>query len=102
MKVFDLLLNDVEDLDIQGGDLVVGESTRQNQKLILQSNPGEWRGAPQVGVGIQSMILGDAPTAAITSEIQAQVEMDGMLVESLTLATGGALDLAAYYRDRND
>ena len=102
MKVFDLLLNDAEDLDIQGGDLVVGESTRQHQGLILKTNPGEWRGAPLVGAGIQSMILDDAPTASITSKIQEQMEMDGMLIQSLTLAKGGALNLAAYYRDSND
>jgi hypothetical protein len=102
MTVFDLLLNGDYDLDIQLGDLVVGESTRQNQQLILITNPGEWRGAPQVGVGIQSMILDDAPTAAITSAIQEQLEADGMIIQSLTLATGGALDLAAYYRNSND
>lgn len=101
MKVFDLLLNADNDLDIQGGDLVVGESTRQNQGLILLSNPGEWRGAPQVGVGIQSLILEDTPTAAIVSEIQAQLEADGMEVEHINLASGGAVNVAAYYPDSN-
>jgi hypothetical protein len=102
MKVFDLLLNADDDLDIQGGDLVVGESTRQHQGLILLTNPGEWRGAPQVGVGLQSMLLDDTPTAAIVGEIQAQLESDGLQVEHINLASGGAIDLAAHYRDIND
>ncbi|MBD2769696.1 oxidase [Hymenobacter sp. BT664] len=94
-------MNSDNDLDIQGGDLVVGESTQQNQKLILQSNPGEWRAAPLVGVGIQNMIEDDAPSAAISSSIQAQFEADGMEVDHINLS-GATLDVAAYYRDAND
>lgn len=101
MKVFDLLLNAEDDLDIQGGDLVVGESGQQHQGLILRSNPGEWRGAPAVGVGIQDMILNDATTAALVSEIQSQFEADGMNVDRIHLS-GQALDVAAYYRDTNE
>ncbi|MES2730039.1 MAG: hypothetical protein V4621_08115 [Pseudomonadota bacterium] len=100
MTAFDILLNDDYDLEFQGGDLAIGEATRQNQNLILVTNPGEWRAAPLVGVGIQSMILDDAPTAAITSEIQEQMEADGLVVDFLTLGAGGAIDLAAYYPDK--
>lgn len=99
MNVSDLLLNEDNDLDIQGGDFVVGESTQQHQQLILMANPGDFRAAPQVGVGIQQLILDDAPTAAIVSEIQAQMEADGMQVEYINLAAGGALSLASYYSD---
>jgi hypothetical protein len=102
MKVLDILLNDDFDLDFQGGDVVVGEGTRQSQALILLSEPGEWRENPPVGAGIRNLVLDDAPTAAITSEIQAQLEADGQMVEFINLATGGAVDLAAYFRDAND
>ncbi len=50
----DFLLDDNYDLDIDlaAGDFSIGGSAQQEVDLLLQSNKGEWRESPTVGVGI--------------------------------------------------
>ncbi len=99
MKVYDLLLDSDLDLDVQGGDFTIGESTEQHQLLLLRSEQGEWRENPAVGVGINSMILNDAPAGDIVAAIQDQMEQDGQHVTSLSLDADGVMNLQAYYKD---
>ncbi len=99
MKVFDLLLNADLDLAIEGDDFVIGESTEQHQMLLLLSEQGEWRESPAVGVGINSMILDDAPAVAIIATITDQLDADGQDITELTISAQGALFLLASYRD---
>ena len=97
MKVFDLLLDDDLDLDVRGGDFAITESTQQHQKLILETEKGEWRESPAVGVGINSMLLDEAPAGDIILEIQQQVEADGQVISQLTVTADKKLSLIASY-----
>lgn len=99
MKVFDLLTDDDNDLVVRGGDLEIGESTEQHQKHILQSEKGEWKQSPQVGAGINSLMLDDAPGGVVLAEIQEQMELDGQNVTTLSLSTSGDLTLETYFKD---
>ncbi|MDJ0363565.1 hypothetical protein QMK33_00255 [Hymenobacter sp. H14-R3] len=98
MKVFDLLLNADLDLAIEGGDLVIGESTEQHQQLLMLTEKGEWRERPFVGAGINTMLLDDAPAAAIIQAIQSQMELDGQVVTHLALIDD-RVELIGYYPD---
>lgn len=99
MKVFDLLTDEDDDMMVRGGDFEIGESTEQHQKHILQTEKGEWRRTPYVGVGIRTLLLDDAPGGVMVAEIQEQMELDGMNVTALSLAKDGTLNLQAYYKD---
>lgn len=79
----DILL-DEDDLDLkfEDGDLVIGESTRQHQRLILLSAKGEIREFPTRGVGIFDWTLDDSP-GDLNSEIKRQFELDGMTVQQV-------------------
>lgn len=49
-EVHDILL-DEDDLLIDGGDFVMGESTRQHQRALILDNKGEYKQHSTVGVG---------------------------------------------------
>jgi hypothetical protein len=102
MKVFDLLLNADLDLAIEGGDFVIGESTKQHQQLLLLSEQGDWRENPAVGVGIRSMMLDDAPAVGIVATIQDQLDSDGQDIAELTISAEGQVYLLASYRDASN
>ncbi len=95
--ITDLLLTDDLDLRIEGGDLVLGESTEQHLRLLLESDKGDWRATPYVGVGIRTLLLEDASPLAIQQEIQDQVTTDGARVRDLAITAAGQLQLQASY-----
>lgn len=96
----DILLDGDFDLAFANGDLVIGESTRQHQQLILLSEPSEWTEFPTLGVGMQGRLLSDNP-GEVVSIIKRQFEQDGMKVLQVRgRAKGGNLvgvDVEAVY-----
>ena len=64
--------------------LSIGETTAQNQAIILQAFKGEFKEHPTLGAGI-SDILGDNETTGWRREIALQLEADGMKVNSVGL-----------------
>nr|DAR27471.1 MAG TPA: Tail lysozyme [Caudoviricetes sp.] len=68
--------------------LCIGETTYQNQALILQAFKGEFKEYPMLGVGISDLI-GDNEQAGWKREIALQLEMDGMAVETVELDIKG-------------
>lgn len=66
------------------GGFVVGDITRQNQALIIYMQPGEMKEAPQMGVGIDSMLL-SSDTLLYKHKIREQLEADGLRVNLLDM-----------------
>lgn len=91
----DILLAENFDLLIKDGDLVIGESTRQHQKLLLLANKGEIREFPQRGVGIERWIDDDF-SVSLHSAIKREFEADGMTVD-LVRGDLGDLQIEAEY-----
>lgn len=65
-------------------DLVAGDTTLQNQALILVSHKGEWKERPMVGCGIGDM-ANDDDTNAWRRAIREELARDGMRVRSLKI-----------------
>lgn len=55
-KNTDILIGNDIDLILSGGDLRTGDSTRQNQYLILAANKGEFKETPLIGAGMGDMV----------------------------------------------
>lgn len=92
----DILLGIDFDLLIEGGDFVVGESTRQHQQLLLVVEKGELREFPLRGVGANTWLNEDSGALNINAEIKREFEADGMKV--LQVATvGNTVQTEAYY-----
>lgn len=68
--------------------LVVGDTLRQNQALILLLHKGELKEWPAVGCGISDMLLDNDPIYWRTI-IREQLEMDGQKVKSVKITTTG-------------
>lgn len=79
------------------GGLMVGDILRQNQALLLTLHPGELKDAPAVGVGLTSMLLDHDPLMW-RGRIREQLEMDGQVVERITINTK-SIEIAAKYEE---
>lgn len=66
--------------------LGVGDTTYQNQAVILQAVKGEFKEYPTLGVGIADMV-NDHETTGWMREIALQLEADGMRVNSAEIDT---------------
>lgn len=64
--------------------LGIGNTTYQNQAIILLAAKGELKEYPTLGVGISDMV-NDHEAAGWTREIALQLEADGMTVNSVEI-----------------
>lgn len=83
------------DIRVRDGTMSVGETTAQNQALIIGSQKGEWKEQPAVGVGIADMLLDHNPLAW-RQEIREQLEIDGQQVNDIQITKQG-ITVDAHY-----
>ncbi len=72
----DFILNAAGDLQISGGDFVVGSSDTQHVLDIIQSSIGSWKQFPLVGVGVMNYLKsqnGQALGNVIKTQLQADI-----------------------------
>lgn len=80
----DILLDENNDLLIENGDFVIGESTEQHQRLLLWCNKGEFKEFPTRCVGILRF-LETHDTQGLAREIDVDYNKDGMRVEEIKI-----------------
>lgn len=90
----DILLNEAFDIEVINGDLGIGESTLQNQRLLLVAQKGEFKQHPKTGVGIESYLDAENPQDMLL-EIRSQFVLDGMKVDSLKQTSTGEIIVTA-------
>jgi hypothetical protein len=81
MKDF-LLDAETGDLKIENGDLVVGTSDQQHQRLLLLCDKGSFKEFPSTGVGASNFLEGEDP-ADFLREVRTQFTADGMTVRKI-------------------
>jgi hypothetical protein len=91
MPTTDILLDDNNDLRIENGDFVVGDSTKQHQKLLLMLSKGDTRQFALDGVGVVDFIEDEGATD-LMREIR-----DGMTVKKLSVGSDGQINVNAPY-----
>lgn len=91
-------------IDSETGDILVGkngvsigDTSQQNQYLILVSHPGEWKESPLLGVGIGDYV-NDNETDFIRHSIYENFRMDGIEIEKMTVNPGD-IEIAAQYKN---
>ena len=92
----DIILGDDLDLVFRNGDLIVGESTEQHQKLLLVVEKGHIKQFPFVGVGIGSYI-NDDNLGGLYQEIEQQFSLDGAKITKREIYEDGEINLEATY-----
>jgi len=76
--------------------MVVGDVTKQNQRIILLAEKGEIKEAPTLGVGIASFIDDDNPSDLLR-EICENLRDDGQTVRSCRFNDSGKLEIDGGY-----
>ncbi len=80
--------------------LVVGDTTYQNQALLLGCQKGEIKEYPTAGVGLND-VINDHDFEMWKRSITEQFEADGMLIKQLKLNEKGLTLEAKYKNDKN-
>jgi hypothetical protein len=96
----DILLDENDDLRIENGDLVVGESTMQHQRHLFLGDKGHFRNSPISGIGI-SNYQNDDELGELYGEIQKQFELDGQEVGEIEILRNGKIKVEGEYEDDN-
>ena len=93
----DILLGDNGDLLISNGDLVIGDSTLQNQMAIIKSVWGDFKQSPSTGAGVERWLKQDSDIGDMLGEIKQEFEKDGMKVKSIAIDNTEKLTTDAHY-----
>ncbi len=80
----DILLNKDETPVITNGDFVIAPAGEQQIRQIIKSNPGDYKYAPLVGVGIIAALNGPQ-LQRMESKIREQLSRAGFSVNSVTV-----------------
>jgi len=75
--------------------MVIGNTTTQNQFVLLQAHTGELKNAPTTGVGITDMLL-DNNTLFWKTKIRGTLEDEGLKIKSLEF-TNNKINIDANY-----
>jgi hypothetical protein len=92
----DFLLDDNFDLLIVDGDLVVGDSTAQHQKILILADKGEFKDVPMRGVGALKYLEDHSPDN-LAREIRQEFSADGMKVNKIQIAPDLNIQVDANY-----
>ena len=96
-EILDLKIEPIRDSSnkIVSG-LVVGVTLQQNISMILLSHQGEFKANPDLGVGIQDLVLSE-DYLPFRHRIREHLKKDGLVVSELDLFEGKPFKIAAYY-----
>lgn len=83
----DILHADGDILDLSG-DFIIGDSSQQEILIITQSQPGEWRQWPLMGVGIEQYLNAPIDVAQIQKDIRRMLRYDGFQNIKINIENG--------------
>jgi hypothetical protein len=73
----DFLFDDDEDLRIENGDLVIGDSDAQHIQDIIMSGPGWYKEFPAMGVNARIYLGSSGKEQELQRSIQLNLQSDG-------------------------
>lgn len=96
-KDTDILISTDIDIMFADGDFVIGDSTMQNQYLILSTHKGEWKENPFIGAGLEDMLHDEGGEAYWKHRISEELKRDGMNVGEIKI-NNGQININAEYK----
>lgn len=85
VKAQDIRVNDDGDLVFIGGDFDVVVANDEHSKAIIYSFTGDWVQYPNLGCNIQDYLNGDIDPLKMQNLIEAQLKIDGFVIDSLQI-----------------
>ena len=80
MNSVDIIFND--DVEISGGDLLVGPSDDQHVRHIILANPGQYYQYPEIGYGVTRKMNATIDIATEKKLLKQQLELDNYSMPS--------------------
>lgn len=90
-----ILLDENFSLQVKNGTLVLGDTTYQNQKILLLAEKGEFKFRPMRGVGTKRYLETPNPDD-LAREIRTEFIADGMTVNKISIQNEQLLVDAVY------
>ncbi|MDR2886437.1 MAG: hypothetical protein LBV26_00280 [Bacteroidales bacterium] len=78
------------------GGMVIGDTTAQNQYVLLQAHTGELKHAPATGIGINGMLL-DSDSLYWQTRIRQAMEKEGFRIKTLRFTGRNEISIDANY-----
>ncbi|ROI09788.1 oxidase [Chryseobacterium sp. H3056] len=85
------------ELEIKNGDFLVSESDSQHTRHILIANKGEYKAAPELGVGISQMLNSEEITEFLI-EAKKNLQYDGQVVTDIQFTESEKLIVDSKYK----
>ena len=80
----DVLLLDY-DIQIENGDIKLGEARQQDLELICKAEKGQFYQFPRLGVGIERQINGSRTPLEIKGDIRENLNQDNFIVNEIKI-----------------
>jgi len=80
----DVLLIDY-DIQIENGDIKLGESRQQDLELICKAEKGQFYQFPRLGVGIERQLNGSRTPLEIKGDIRENLNQDNFIVNEIKI-----------------
>lgn len=87
--VKDIILDDLGDLEIKNGDFYLADSDQQHVILIINTQVGDWKQYPTLGVGIINYLASSGKSSELKRSISLQLTADGYKVNDVVLTQNG-------------
>lgn len=84
----DILIDDNDDLLLENGDFVIGESDQQHVLQVIEQQLGETKEFPLVGFGAINYIKTRITEAEFKRDLKVQLNYDGYLNPTIDLSGG--------------
>lgn len=84
------------DLELRDGDLLIGASDNQHTEHILIADKGQYKGVPEIGVGITNM-LNDETVTEFLIDAKKNLQYDGQTVQDILFTEDGQLEVKSHY-----
>ena len=91
-----LLLNENMTLKVVNGSLAIGETTYQNQQMLLLAEKSDFKQLPMRGVGAKRFLESNQPDE-LAREIRFEFIADGLTVKTIEIPETGTLKIDASY-----
>lgn len=91
--MIDILFDDTGDLAIQGGDLLMGDATRQHQADVIVAGKAWYHHAPGLGADVNRQLLASPDGEGVIGTIRAELMRDGLPTQGLRYSPLGDIIL---------